>query len=249
MKNILAVAGLLLVAGGVFLYLNFGDMVKRKAEQIASDAAGTSVRLSDLDASYENKKVTVSGIQIFNLPGYKTSHAVVVDKVDVVLESFSKELIVFKSVDVVDTNINLEVKEKTTNLTDLKNRAASRPKKESTQPQPKVIIRSLNISNSQIVPKITLLGREVSKPIQVPSVRLTGVGQRENGILARDAVKQILTQYLNVATKEANKQGLLNGMDPAALKDIKGQLNMTGIEKAKDDIKELKEGIKGLFGD
>lgn len=248
MKNILAVAGLLLVAGGVFLYLNFGDMVKRKAEQIASDAAGTSVRLSDLDASYENKKVTVSGIQIFNLPGYKTSHAVVVDKVDVVLESFSKELIVFKSVDVVDTNINLEVKEKTTNLTDLKNRAASRPQKQSTRPQPKVIIRSLSISNSQIVPKITLLGREMSKPIKVPPVRLTGVGQRENGILARDAVKQVLTQYLNVATKEANKQGLLNGMDPSALKDIKGQLNMTGIEKAKEDIKELKDGIKGLFG-
>ena len=254
----------LILVGGIFLFLNFDHLVKTTVEKIATDAAGTQVRLSGMDISLEEKRVDVSGIKVSNLPGYKKSHIVTIGNIHIALESATRELVVFKEINITDTSVALEVGEKATNITDLKNRAASNAGSKKTEtasgksekaassdsssasaPPPKVIIRRLRIGESVLEPSVTLLGGDLS-PVNIPEITMTGIGQKENGIPAREAIIQVLTRFSDTATKQASQSGYLQGMDSAVLKDIQGTKDM--LDKAKDDFRQLGKDLKGLFG-
>lgn len=244
-KNVFALSGsvlfLFLIAVGIFVYLNFGDLTRRTIEKIATHAMGVDVRIAALDISIADKEAKVTGLTIANPPGYQTKHAVRVEAISVALDTVSKELVTFKDITVTGTDVNLEVTQNGTNLTDLKNGISTKksdPEPDNAGSGIKVIIDALTIEPSTLNPSVTLLSRETAN-IKVPAVHLQGIGRRENGILAREAIVQVLTQYLNIAQKQAGSAGLLEGI-AGQPKDL--------MDKAGEDVKELGKDIKGLFG-
>lgn len=226
----------LILVAGVFVYLNFGDLAKRAAEKIGSDALGVSVKISSLDISLKEKKVSVNGLRIGNPPGYKKPHAMTAKSIRIGLNTASKELIDFKDIQVEGSVVNLEVTEKGTNLNDLKKLAQAKPQKESVgSEQIRVIIQNMVIGASTLNPSVTLLGGDLGS-VTIPSVRLSGIGRKQNGVLARGAITQIIAKYMNIAQKEANQAGYLKGVTKEVEK----------IEKAVDDVKN---DFKKLFGE
>ncbi|MEM6781620.1 MAG: hypothetical protein AAF569_07130 [Pseudomonadota bacterium] len=235
-KFIFMVLGLVILMGGIFVYLNFGDLTKRAAERIASNALGVTVKISSLDISLTDKKVTVNGLKIGNPPGYKKPYAMTSERINIGLNTASKELIDFKNIQVEGSVVNLEVTEKGTNLNDLKKLAQAKPQKESMGSETiRVIVQNMVIGASTLNPSVTLLGGDLGT-INIPSVRLSGIGRKENGVLARDAITQIITKYMSVAEKEANQAGYLKGVTKEVEK----------IEKVVDDVKK---DFKVIFGD
>jgi hypothetical protein len=229
LKPIALLFVLVLIAGGVYLYMNYANLLKNQVEKIASNALNVRVSISSLDLSISEKMVTVSGIKIANPAGYEKSNAVTIGSVSVALAEIPEtlDLIKFKLVDVSDTNVNLEVTGTNNNLSDLKN-GMSKSSGSSSSPsssdanQPKVTLQKFHINQSTLNPTVTLIGGDLS-PVNIPPVTLTGIGTKENGILAKDAIKQILTQYLNIASKQANSAGFLEGLSGVNIEDVKQQ--------------------------
>ena len=230
-KKLISVLFVLLIAAGIFLYLNFGNLAKNAAERIATNALGVNVSISSLNVSLKEKKAVLSGLKISNPPGYKKNHAITAEQLNIGLNTASKELIDFDDISVDGVVVNLEVNEKGSNLTDLKKLASQKKQKESVgSKQVRVIVRKMVINTSTLNPSLTLLDREVAA-VQIPAVRLSGIGSKDNGVLARDAVSQILVQYLAAAEREAGQAGMLS---TGVVKDIKD-----AVDNAKDDIKKL----------
>lgn len=237
-KKLISIFLLVLGAVGIFIYLNFGDLAKRATEKIASDALGVKVRISSLDISLQDKKVAVNGLLISNPPGYKNAHAMSAKTITIGLNTASKKLIDFKKINVEGVAVNLEVTQKGNNLTDLKKLAAAKPQKESVgSKQIRVIIQNMVIGASTLNPSVTLLGGSLGS-IKIPSINLSGIGRRENGILAKDAITQVITKYISVAEKKADRAGFLKGT---------GEVEKA-VGQAKKDFKKLGKDIGGLFG-
>ena len=202
------------------------------------------VHISSLDISLTDKKASVNGLRISNPHSYKKPHAMTADKIIIGLNTASKQLIDFNDIKVEGSVINLEVTEKSNNLTDLKNLAAQKAQKKSIgSEQVKVIVRNMVIGTSTLNPSITLLGADVD-PIKIPSVRLSNVGKRQNGVVAKDAIHQIVTKYIKTAENEANSAGLLaNAVTEVVTDTITGT-----VEGTTKVIEGTAEGIEDAAG-
>lgn len=235
---------LLVVAGGIFVYLNFGGLAKGLAEKIASDALGVKVRMTSLDISLENRSATVSNLRISNPPGYDGPHAMTAEKIVIGLNTASKQLIDFNDINVIGSVVNLEVTPNGTNLTDLKELAMQKKQKESVGSEAiRVIVREMGIGASTLNPRVTLLPGQDLGSIKIPPVNLSGIGEKDGGVLAKEAIVQVITKYIGVAQREANKAGMMKGLPTDELKKIQGGL----VDKAKDDVDQLKSDIKNIF--
>ncbi len=236
---------LLLVGGAVYLYVNMDSIAKQITEKVASDALGVPVTLGRMDISLEEKTVIVSNISIANPRGYKNSNAITVKKVEVAGESFSKELLTFSRIIVDGTNVNLEVGANGTNLNDLKNNTSS---KSSAKPAPKgtdikVIVKKFSLTGAQLNPSVTLLDGDLAK-VTVPDINLSGIGQKENGIIAEEAIAQIMDAVLQRFNSSAGGAGFLKGVSIDAIKDIGSKQ----VDDIKDKLNKELNNIKGLKG-
>ncbi len=196
------------VAGATYLYLNAGGMLVRTTEKIASDALGVSVDIGSIHLALADKKVTVRGIQIGNPPGFKHPQIITAKTVDIVLASFSKEEIDFKSITVQGSEVNLELNEHGLNVLALKDRMGRKEQKENaTNEAMRVIIDRMIISPTKIHPSITAFGDPMAD-IHVPTLTLDGIG-RGRSVTAGDAIVQIMDQYLSLVEKQASNTGIL----------------------------------------
>jgi len=247
---------ILVVAGGAYFYVNMGSIAKQMTEKVATDALGVSVRIADMQISLEDKKVVVRNIRIANPKGYNKSEAITINEIVVVGESFSKELLTFSRVSVDGTMANLEVSPNGTNLGDIKKivdgkSAASGSSGSSVSTAPKVIVKKLSITKAQLNPSVTLLDKDLAF-VTVPDVHLSGIGQKENGLVAQEAVEQIATALLDQLNKSANGAGFLGGLSLDVLNDIGVSTVDVFKKNLKDsfdkDVNQLKDGLDGLKG-
>ena len=255
-KNLMGGVAVLLIGGGAYLYMNMGNIAKNITEKMASDALGVKVSIADLDISLPEKKIAVRGIRVANPAGYTDPYALSVDLVSVKLKSLSKELIVFDDISVVGTNINLEVNQNGTNLNDIKSnlKSGAKPKAASSKSDGekavpvKIVIRNMLIGDASLTPRVLLIGGNGSA-VHMPDIRLSGIGEKENGILVRDALGQIWDKVTKVATKSASGAGFLEGISSDALKDLGVSGSVKGLtDSLGKNLDSLGSGIKGLFG-
>lgn len=234
-KKLASLIIVLLLAAGVFLYLNFGDLAKRAAEKIATNALGVNVSISSLNVSLKEKKAVLRGLSIANPPGYRKSHIITADRLNIGLNTASRELIDFKDVSVDGVVVNLEVNEKGTNLSDLKKLARQKKQKESVgSKQVRLIVRQMVINTSTLNPSVTLLGRDIAS-VEIPAIRLSGLGTDSGkGAVAQDVISQVVIQYLSAAERQARQSDMLSIGDGV-------------IDDVKDTLDGAAKKIEGLF--
>ncbi len=249
-----SVAVALLFGGGVYVYLNLSNIAKQVTERVATDALGVDVSMGMMDVQLENRRAIVRNLKIANPPGFKKSHALTVAEISVTLGDLSKDLVKIKDISVDGTQVNLEVKNGGTNLNTLSDNVKKKmpASEQAAEPGPKVIIDRFALTKAQLNPTVTLINDQDLSSVVVPDIILTGIGKRENGVLAREAVAQVMTQVLARVQKAAGNAGFYQGLSPEALKDI-GAGQVEGFkEKLKDKIGsgagDVEDKIKGLFG-
>lgn len=245
-------AGLIVIAAAV-LYMNMGSIAKAAVEKVAADTLGVKVTIAALDINPVEKKVTVRGLKIGNPPGFRNDHALTVDHVGIAAESLNRDLLVFRQIEVLGANVNLEVTAKDTNLTALQknvNRNASAQKAAQGEKVVKVIIRELLLNNTTLNPSATLIAGD-PQSVNISSIRITGIGEKQNGVIASEAIVQVLERISQVSFQIAGQSGFLGGLSPEAVAGMRSQLGMPPDlkEQAKQGIESIKSGIKGLFNE
>lgn len=245
-----SLATALMFGGGLFLYMNFGDLAKRLAENVATQTLGVEVDIGSVRVSLQEKKVEVTNIRIANPPGYKNAKAMTVGLMSIQAETFSQELLNFSNATMKDMHINLEVTPKGTNLTDIRynikfpgrGSQAEQDKKTFT----KVILREFAAEGGTVSPSISMLETQ-PKTFNIPAIHLSGIGAAENGVLAGQAISQIFQAVTTESIQAAHGQGLLDGMNGDALKEIGvGKIDQIK-ETIKDEAGAIGAKVKGLF--
>ena len=237
-----------LMFGGIFLYLNFASIAKNLTEKIATQALGVQVAISGMEVSLPEKQVKVRGVRVANPKGYKEPYALTLGSIDISLSEISEGLIGFNEISVSDAAVNVEVTEHGTNLNDIRNYAQANRAEKPAEAQRKVIIKSFKLGQTTINPAVTLVERELS-PITMPPLEMKGIGERENGILAREAIVQIWTHVSQKVSTKAAQQGVLDGLSSDQLKEV----GASGLDNFKNQLGEeldgLGDSLKGVFGD
>ncbi len=241
------IPGILLVAG-VAIIMNIGSLAKTSVEKIASQTLGVRVTLGTLAVSPSDKTVTVTGLRVANPADFHEPAAFTIDRVSIVAESLASDLLVFSQVSVDGTGINLEVAENDTNLTAIRRNVNERAAETAAGSQPvKVIVRELLFNGMTVQPSGTAEGL---KPASIAPLRVAGIGERQNGVLASEAIAQVLESVVKASLQSGLQAGYLKGMSPAALATVKSQLGIAeGFKaQAKQGFENIKTGIKNLFG-
>ncbi|MCD8497039.1 MAG: hypothetical protein LRZ85_02510 [Alphaproteobacteria bacterium] len=252
-KTVLTVGSLataLLFGGGVYLYMNFGNIAKRLAENVATKTLGVEVDIGAVNVSLQDKKVEVTNIRVANPSGYKNSDALTIGLMSIQADTLSQELLNFSNARMQDMHVNLEVTPSGTNLTDIRNniKVPGREDKaeEDRKTVTKVILREFAAEGGTITPSISMLNTQ-PKPIDVPPIHLSGIGEKENGVLAGEAVSQIFKAVADSSIRAAHQQGLLEGLNADALKEV----GVGRVEQIKETIKDeagaLGDKVKSLF--
>lgn len=245
-KSALTVGSLataMLFGGGLYLYMNFGSLAKTLAEKVATQTLGVDVNVGAVQVFLKDKKVEVRNIAIANPPGYKNAKAMTIGSVSIQAESLSQDMLNFANATMTDMHMNLEVTPKGTNITDIRNNIkvpgregqADADRKTIT----KVILREFAADGGTITPSISMLQTQ-PQPINIPPIRLNGIGENEGGVLAGQAVAQIFRAVADQSIKAAHEQNLLQGLDGALLKDM----GVSEIQQLKENIGDK---VKGLF--
>ena len=257
-KMIVTVIAATIIGFGIFAFMNFGNIAKMQAERIGSQTLGVPVTIGSLDISLAEKQVSVGKIAIGNPNGFKRPDALTVDDITVQLESLSKDLIVFKKIAVNSAQITFEANENGTNFSALKkNLPQSSAKEQKTAPagnQIKVIVRDFQLNGAKIDPAVLMFDAAGIKPIAMPNIRLSGIGEKENGVLAKEAIAQIFNAISTKVNAVAGNAGFLKGLSPDTIKDIgvnpdqiKDTIN--NVTKNVEDIgDDIGKKVKGLFG-
>ncbi len=245
-KKIVFAVLALLVIGFVALYLNLGSIAKTIAEKVGSETMGVKVSIGKIDIDGIEKSVTISNIKIANPDGYSKPYAMKLGLINIALDSFSKELLVFNDVSVKDAEIFLEVNKNGTNLSALKkyidqntstSTDAKKEVKASTE-APEVILKHFLLSGTQLHPTVTLIGGDL-KTVTLPDIKLTGVGEKQGGTSARSVIAKLWTKISSTAIKSSTSAGFLQGISTDSLKNIAGD-----TEKS---LNKASESLKGLF--
>ncbi|MCB1556401.1 MAG: hypothetical protein KDJ15_03715 [Alphaproteobacteria bacterium] len=251
MPLVLSVFVAVIVLGGAFLYINLGNVAKALTEKIGTQTLGVRVSIDRMEVVPHEKRIEIGGLSIANPPGYQKPSILRVGTIRVVAESLSPDLLVFDEVTVDKTAIALEVGERGTNLSDLKKnlkpKAAADLKTDAGKPI-KVIVKRLKITDSSVTPAVTLVKTDIA-PITIPPIVLNGIGQKSNGVLASEAIAQVMDRLVQEATRAAATQGLLQGLSSDVLGKVGVPLDGKTdiIDGAKKDVEGLTGGLKKLF--
>lgn len=213
---------LLLGLGGVMLYFNIAALTKSYLEKMGTEILGAELTIDSLNLSFRDKTVTVRGIAIKNPEGHGfTEDAVmVVDAIDVQAQSLSGEKLVFDTIRISGTALNVEMAGGGSNISVLRKnlerpskgggpKDAAKPHKGQTA---KVIIKSFVMDKASLTPSVRMPGGLELKPITLPRIELTGIGEREDGILAREAATQIFSRIFATAVEKATQGGFLKAL-------------------------------------
>jgi hypothetical protein len=248
--TVASVAMALVFGGGAYLYTHMGLIAKHMAERIASETMEVDVNIGKLDIILKDKTVVVSNLRIGNPKGYEGPYAAKIDNITLRAETLSDVLLRFKDIDVTGTEVFLEVREGGTNLTQIKKNVDTKAAGgDQAAKQIKVIIENLRIEKMKVIPTILLVGNQKLDPITVPDLVLRGIGVKENGVLAREAIGQIWANITRKVSQSANSAGLLEGMSDEALKDMGATKIQELQDRATHSMDKIGNDLKRIIGE
>ena len=236
----LVVVLLIVLAVGV---LNLDKGIKAVVESVGPELTKSSVTLRDVDISLTSGEGSLKGLVVGNPAGFKTSNAFSLGEISLAIdpESVTTDTIVINRIKIIAPEITYESLKGGTNLDQLQKNVeqalgasggdtAVAEEGSDEAAAKKFIIKDLTISDGKISYSNALLG---SKPISLPlpSIRLTGIGEKSGGASAGEVVNQILGSINKSASGAVTSSG--------ALKDAGEQI--------KQKVEEKLGGLKGLL--
>ena len=225
--------------GGLFLVLvvfiwqvaaNLDSIVAGVIEEVGTETLNTKVSVSAVSINLKEGKAGIGGVTIANPDGYSNANLLEMEgiEVDLDIESLSQDVLVIESIRIQNPQIFFEGNSSGgSNMQTLLDNMESGTSEESgasDNKELKMIIDQFAFNGGHVTATSEAKPGEVLE-LDLPAIKLSGIGRSEGGVTADVVVKEITSE-------------LVNGIIGAAVK--------AGVDKA---IEEKKKGFMDKLSD
>jgi len=206
-KGLIAFALAILLFAGIAFFLrgSLDGLVKGAIEHYGSAMTGASVKVGMVEIRTTDGQSTISNLEIGNPAGFKTSYALKVGKVDVVVDmsTLTTDVVVIRKIVITAPNVIYEKGETMTNFDAIQKNIANYlgPAKpdEKNAGGKKFIVEQLLIRDAKAEASAPILaGKTITVPL--PNITLNDIGKAKSGVTPGElgqtivnALKQKLT--------------------------------------------------------
>lgn len=236
---------LVIVGLGVYLVLNSGSLIKTAVETLGPEYLGVDVRLGSAEISLTEGTGELKGLVIGNPAGFDGPHAFSLGRIKLGLDPMaqSESLINLRSIEIDSADLALIAKGRRTNLQALManlsedgdSTEAADPAAGSADAGPKIIIDSFVFTNARTSLNSDIIGE---KAVDIPDIRLQGIGRKSNGVTIREALQQLMKPIVQASTQALANESL--NVDELKA-DAEERLNQELKDRVGTDLQGLKE--------
>ncbi len=250
MKSLFKVlAGLVVVLAlvAVLLLTNLGSGIKALVEELGPQFVQADVKLDQVDLSLSSGEGSLKGLTVGNPTGFTSANAFSLDEIALAIQpdTITTDTIVINSIRIIAPEITYESAKGGSNIDQLQKNVEQAVERlagggaaaESEAPESsskKLIIRDFLIRDGKVRYSNPLLGSE-TVDVALPTIRLTGIGEKSGGATAVEVVNLVLASINKQAVGAIGQAGLLEDAAKGA------------IEKGKARLEEKLGGFKGLL--
>ncbi len=235
---------LVVVGIGVYVVMNSGSLIKTAVETYGPRYLGVDVRLGSAEISLTEGTGELKGLVIGNPEGFDGPHAFSLGRVKLGLDPLgqSETLIRLRTIEVDAADLALVAKGTRTNLQALmanlsSDSGAAEPAEASEGPEPKIVIENFEFTNARTSLDSDVLGQ---RAVDIPDIRLTGIGEKSQGVTIREALKQLLSPIVKASTEALARQNL-------NVDELKSKAEERVDKELKERLGTDLEGVKGLL--
>lgn len=274
MKKLLVILLIVFIAiSGLLFFLkdNLDEIVREIIVTSVSDATQTNVSLAQVKLNLKEGVGTLNNYQQGNPEGFQTKYAFRFDQaeLDIDVGTILDDVVIIERVFINHADIVYEFNDGKTNFVELKKNIDKNTKKKNsdqknklvkdqektssqskTQQSKKIIIRSFEMINTEVEAAMPFASSQTLS-VQLPNIKLSNIGAKENGLLADELMKVFLDAMEKDLKRAVNFKNLVNDLE----KDLKKQIDREAEKAIKkieselgeiENIKELKK-LKDLF--
>ncbi|EDZ65147.1 conserved hypothetical protein [beta proteobacterium KB13] len=274
MKKLLVILLIVLIAvSGLLFFLkdNLDEIVREIIVTSVSDATQTNVSLAQVKLNLKEGVGVLNNYQQGNPEGFQTKYAFRFDQaeLDIDVGTILDDVVIIERVFINHADIVYEFNDGKTNFVELKKNIDKNTKKKSSdqknnpvevqektasqskaQQSKKIIIRSFEMINTEVEAVMPFASSQTLS-VQLPNIKLSNIGAKENGLLADELMKVFLDAMEKDLKRAVNFKNLVNDLE----KDLKKQIDREADKAIKkieselgeiENIKELKK-LKDLF--
>ncbi len=274
MKKLLVILLIVLIAiSGLLFFLkdNLDEIVREIIVTSVSDATQTNVSLAQVKLNLKEGVGVLNNYQQGNPEGFQTKYAFRFDQaeLDIDVGTILDDVVIIERVFINHADIVYEFNDGKTNFVELKKNIDKNTKKENsgqknnsvvdqkknssqskTQQSKKIIIRSFEMINTEVEAAMPFASSQTLS-VQLPNIKLSNIGAKENGLLADELMKVFIDAMEKDLKRAVNFKNLVNDLE----KDLKKQIDREAEKAIKkieselgeiENIKELKK-LKDLF--
>jgi hypothetical protein len=233
------------------LFLSLNSIVKNGVTSFGPEVIKAPIQLDGVSISALSGSGEIRGLVIGNPEGFKTPNAVKLGTASLQVKPMSLlgDKIVVQSIKADGAEITFEGSLSGSNLSKIQENVdayvasllgpAGKEEKKPATPGKKLQVDELIISNAKINLSMTILGGK-SATVPLPDIKLTGLGQGEQGVTPAEVIKVVLKEVMTKTTEAVG--GFLSGAGKALTDAAK---NVGGA--AADAAKGVTKGIGDLF--
>ena len=274
MKKLLVILLIVLIAiSGLLFFLkdNLDEIVREIIVTSVSDATQSNVSLAQVKLNLKEGVGILNNYQQGNPEGFQTKYAFRFDQaeLDIDVSTILDDVVIIERVFINHADIVYEFNDGKTNFVELKKNIDKNTKKKNsdqknkpvedqektssqskTQQSKKIIIRSFEMINTEVEAAMPFASSQTLS-VQLPNIKLSNIGAKENGLLADELMKVFLDAMEKDLKRAVNFKNLVNDLE----KDLKKQIDREAEKAIKkieselgeiENIKELKK-LKDLF--
>jgi hypothetical protein len=226
-KNIIQiVAGIFVLAILLLwqLFANLDNIVAGTIEDVGSDVLKTDVSVSGVSIDLTGGKAKIAGMTIANPEGYSDGNLFELNNIAVTLDldSLNEDVLVIKSIQIQDPQINFEGdadggSNMQTLLDNINSGSSgnSKAKDEGDSDEgehKRMIINTFELRGAQ-VNAITKLKPGEPTQINLPPIKMSGIGKNQGGVTADVVAKEITLEMIGTTLNAAAKAGIKSAIE------------------------------------
>ncbi len=246
--KVISLIVLLVIVGVLLVVLSPAKMIRKGVTAYGPKMTQTSIELSEIDVSWFSGKGTLKGVVIGNPEGYKADSAIEVPVATVAIRptTMFKKKLVIKSIEMDGPFITYEGKLSGSNLNKIQenidefvDNIKGLTGKSGDESKPsggkKLQVDEIVIRNAKVKLALTVLGGKGTS-VNLPELRLTGLGQGEEGVTGPEVLKAVWNAVVKATTEKVT--GIAGGIGEGAVRMGESILKGVGDLLNRDKEKE-----------